>query len=62
MMGKIRKLVVAVVGLAVLLVYKWTGLDIGGVEPALVEGVLAVLTAIGVYAVRNDPPDELSSR
>ena len=61
-MGKIRKLVVAVIGLIALFVYQRFGVDLTGMEQPIIEGVLMLLTAWGVYQAPNDPPDELSSR
>lgn len=55
MFAHIRKLVVAIVGLALLLVNQHFGLDLLGMEPVIVDAVIAVLTAIGIYAVPNEP-------
>lgn len=49
-----RKLIVAVVGILLMLVHKHLGVDLGAVEPALVDGVIAGLTALGVWAVPNE--------
>lgn len=54
MFAAIRKLVVAVVGLAVLLLHRWFGVDLAGMEAMLVDLIIAGLTALGVYAVPND--------
>lgn len=54
-MGKYRKLIAAVVGLAVLFVYRQWGLDLTGSEDMLVEIVMQVGTAVAVYAFPNDP-------
>lgn len=62
MFAKIRKLVAAVVGLALLFVYQTWGVDFTGLETPIIEAVLMGLTALGVYAVPNDPPDSASSR
>lgn len=50
-----KKLIVAVVGLAVLLVNKHFGFDLGAQEALLVDGVIAALTAAGVWKVENTP-------
>lgn len=56
MMNQIRKLVVAVVGLALIVANNSLGVDLTGLEPALVDGILAALTALGVYVVPNETP------
>jgi hypothetical protein len=55
MFAHIRKLVVAIVGLALLLVHQHFGLDLLGMEPVIVDTVIAILTAIGIYTVPNEP-------
>lgn len=60
MFAHIRKLVVAVVGLAIVFLYNRFGVDLAGLEPAIIEGVLMVLTAVGIYAVPNDAPPKAS--
>ena len=62
MFAKIRKLVAAVVGLLAVVAYQQFGIDFTGLEQPIVEAVIVVLTAFGVYRLPNDPPDELSSR
>jgi hypothetical protein len=57
MFANIRKLVVAVIGIALLFVYQRFGVDLTGMEAPIIEGVLMLLTAWGVYQVPNDPPD-----
>lgn len=57
MFKQIRKLVVAVVGLALIVLHNQLGVDLTGIQDGLVEIVLAGLTAAGVYAVRNEPAD-----
>ena len=63
-MGKYRKLVVAVIGLAVLLLgpeffaISPEGTFFGIAQDTVVQVILAILTAIGIYQVPNDPmPD-----
>lgn len=56
MIAEYRKAIAAVVGLALILVHRATGLDFGGIEPMLVDSILAGLTALGVYGLRNDDP------
>lgn len=55
MMPQIRKLVVAVVGLALIVVNTKWGVDLTGMEPSIVNGLLAALTALGVYVAPNEP-------
>lgn len=57
-MRYIRKAVVAVVGLGLIMLNRHVGLDLTDFEPAAVDAVLAILTAAGVYAVRNEPERE----
>lgn len=54
-MNHIRKLVVAIVGLALMLAHRWIGVDLAGMEPVLIDAILAALTAFGVYQAPNDP-------
>lgn len=53
-MQHIRKLVVGAIGLAAMLVHRYTGFDMGGMEPMLVDAALALLTAWGIYQVPNE--------
>ena len=53
MLAEYRKAVVAVVGLGLLLARNYTGIDFGGMEPLLVDGIISALTAVGVYGIRN---------
>lgn len=48
-----RKLIVAVIGLALMLGHKHLGIDLTAQEGSLVEVVIAILTAAGVYQVSN---------
>ena len=55
-MERIRKLVVAAVGLVVLLAAQFAGIELDqGFEEAAALVVLSLLTAFGVYRVPNDP-------
>ena len=54
MMKRIRKLVVAAVGLALIVAHNASGIDLTSAEPAIVDGILALLTAAGVYAAKNE--------
>lgn len=49
-----RKLIAALVGLAVLLLHRHVGLDLAAQEAVLVDIVIAALTAAGVYQVPNE--------
>ena len=55
MAAEYRKAIAAVVCLALILARNATGIDFGGVEPLAIDGILAGLTALGVYGLRNDP-------
>lgn len=54
-MAVYKKLIVAVIGLAIFLVNKYFGFDLGAQEAVLVDGVIALLTAVGVWKVENAP-------
>lgn len=51
-----RKLIAAVIGLAVILAYRHLGLDLSAQEAVLIDVVIAGLTAAGVWGVRNVSP------
>lgn len=55
MFAAIRKLVIAVVGLALIVVNTKWGVDLTGMEPTLVNLVLGGLTAAGIYVAPNEP-------
>lgn len=48
-----RKVIAAVVGLALLMLNKYVGIDLLGMETTLVDAIITALTAIGVWAVPN---------
>jgi len=50
-----RKLIAAIVGLSVLLLYRRFGVDLTGTEAFLVEIVASLGTAVAVYAFPNAP-------
>lgn len=54
-MSQYNKLIVALIGVAVMLLKDQVGLDLSALEPTLVDAVIGVLTAIGVFAVPNKP-------
>lgn len=57
-MGAYRKLIVAIVGLAIMLAHRHLGLDLSGQEEMIVDMVIAALTAVGVWGLPNEPqPD-----
>lgn len=53
-----RKLVAALVGLALLFLNRYSGVDLGAHESAYVDLVLALATAAAVYAAPNDRSPE----
>ena len=55
-MRYVRKAVVVAVGLGLIMLTRHAGLDLMDFKPAAVDVVLAILTAVGVYAVPNDTP------
>lgn len=50
-----RKAIVAAIGVAAIVFPDVIGADLQGGLGDLVDGVLAVLTAVGVFTVRNEP-------
>ena len=55
MLSHIRKLIVAIVGIALLLVHQHFGLDLSDQAETIVSVVIGLLTAIGVYQLPNEP-------
>lgn len=53
MIDAYRKLIAAVIGLAVLLAHRHLGIDLTAQSQMLVDVVISVLTALGVWAVPN---------
>ena len=51
-MNQYRKLIAAIVGVGVLLAQRY-GLDLSGQEGALVDVLVSIATAVGVWAVPN---------
>jgi uncharacterized membrane protein YwaF len=60
-MAEYSKLIVAIVGVVVMLVNRYLGIDLGFIAPAIVDAVIGGLTAFGVWAVKNEPPKSVSS-
>ncbi len=56
MLNNYRKLIVAALGVAVMWANTYFGVDIGTAGP-LTDAIIAILTAAGVWAVPNTPPD-----
>jgi len=52
-LAEYKKLIAAVVGLVLMLLHRKFGLDLSGQESAIVDIVLATLTAYGVYQAPN---------
>lgn len=55
-MNVYRKLIAAVLGLLVLVLYKRYGIDFMGFDSFVVEIIVSLLTALGVYAFPNEDP------
>jgi hypothetical protein len=55
-LAQVRKLVVAVLGIVALAVPTIITPDVSDAALVLVDAVVGVLTAFGVYQVRNEPP------
>lgn len=53
---KYSKLVAAIVGLAVLLLHRHAGIDLAGEQAAIVDVILAAVTAWSVYQLPNKEP------
>jgi hypothetical protein len=56
-MSHYRKLIAAIIGVALMLLHRYLGVDLSGMEPAIIDTVIALLTAFGVWAVPNAPPE-----
>jgi hypothetical protein len=52
-----RKLVAGVVGVVLLIVNRYVGLDLSGQEQMLVDGVIGLGTAIGIWGAKNEPKE-----
>jgi hypothetical protein len=50
-----RKLVAGVVGMAAIVLYHYTGVELAGVEPVLVDTIIAAFTAWGIWGLKNEP-------
>ena len=57
-MKSIRKLIVAAVGAVLIALNQFFGVDLTGVETQLIDVIIAIGTAIGVFAVPNEPAEE----
>jgi len=56
-MSKYRKVIVAIVGALVLILSEKAGLEqLVGMEDEIVNAIITLLTAAGVWAVPNSPP------
>lgn len=53
-LGRYRKLVAAVVGIAALLAMRYFDIEVPGLQPIVIDLVIGGLTSIGVYQVAND--------
>lgn len=57
-MSNYRKLIVAVVGVLLMLANQHFGVDLTGMEPAIIDAIgtgIAALAAFGVWAAPNTP-------
>jgi hypothetical protein len=54
MLAEYRKAIVAVVGVLVLVAHRHLGFDLTGQEAAIVDLIVASLTAFGVFQVPNE--------
>lgn len=54
MLVQIRKLIVAVIGLAAILLNQHLGVDLTGMTDQAADAIISVLTALGVWAIPND--------
>lgn len=59
-MNVYRKLLAAVLGLTVLVLFKRYEIDLMGIDSFVVEIIVSLLTALGVYAFPNDEPAQPS--
>ena len=56
-MTQYSKLIAAVVGILILILYKKTGIDLTAESAQIVDLVIAAVTAISVWAVPNKPKE-----
>lgn len=54
-MSNYRKLIAAIVGVLAMLANQKFGLDLTGMEVEVTNGIIALLTAVGVWALPNTP-------
>ena len=57
-MNSYRKLIVTAVGLGLLLLNRHAGIDLAAQETSIVDLMIAVITAAGVYQVPNQQPKD----
>ncbi|MBA5779128.1 hypothetical protein H2509_20615 [Stappia sp. F7233] len=55
-LAEYRKLIAAIVGLVVMILYRRFGVDLMGAETLLVDLIVSGLAAFGVWFVPNDRP------
>ena len=53
-MAHYRKMIAAVVGVVVIYINNQWGMDFGAASPAVIDGLLALGTVVGVWGVPND--------
>ena len=56
-----NKLVAGIVGLCVLLINKYSGLDLSGAEGAITDAALAIISAWAIWRVPNKDKERLLS-
>ena len=55
-MDKIRKLIVAVIGLLIMVADDFFGISVGVGAEGIADVIVAILTAFGIWAVPNEQP------
>lgn len=54
-LAEYKKLIAAAVGIGVILLRQYTGIDLAGISPVLVDGMLSLITLVFVERVANKP-------
>lgn len=54
--GRYKKLIPAILGVALLIILKYLGIELPGLSAVVLDWLIGAATVFGVYQVRNDPP------
>ena len=53
-LGRYRKLIAAVVGIAILIATRYYNVDVPGLQPVIMDVIIGGLTSVGVFQATND--------